>query len=340
MAADAFDGFLDAVRARHGDGAESWCEGAPALHDELALRWELGFVEVVGDDPSTYVVAAVRSGETPVTLEIAYPDAWFTELVGALLAWDGEASVAVIDHDPRGAILTTRPVPGTPLGDELDEAVVTEVACGVAERLWIANPGGITHLAGEALEWARTMPARHALADRPFDRGLVMEAVVAIRELIPTQPEHVLLHGDLRPATIVRADEERWVAVAPRPLVGEQAFDAAGLVIGDAEDVGTDRAGGPLRLRRRVDAIAERLGLDPERLRRWALAVATDYALWDLEAGLRERGTARADVAGMLRNLPPSPEPQADVGATEPDVEDAETDAGAGPASVAEDEPA
>jgi streptomycin 6-kinase len=316
MAADAFEEFLAGVRARHGADAETWCDAAPSLHDELALRWELDLVQILGEDPGTYVVAGTRSGAMPITLEIAYPDAWFTEQVAALIHWGGEGAVSVIDHDPRGALLLERPEPGTSLGEDPDEDHALGAACDVAQRLWIANPGGIAHLAGEVLEWARTMPARHSLANRPFERILIHEAVGAIRELVPTQHEQVLLHGDLRFDTIVQAGEDRWVAVAPRPLIGEQAFDAAGLLVGDAVALAADRGHAPTRLSHRADVISDRLGIDRERLRRWALAIATDYALADLEAGLRDRGIARAQIAEILRTLPPpveavEPEPSA-----------------------------
>lgn len=309
MAADAFEDFLAAARTQHGADAESWAAAGPALHDELVVRWELDLTEVIGEDPTTYVVAGVRSGEIAVTLKIAYPDAWFTEEVAALLHWGGEGAPAVIDHDPRGAVLLERAEPGTPLADDPDEEHALLVACGVAERLWITNPGGIAHLAGEVLEWARTMPGRHHLANRPFERVLVHEAVGAIRELVATQHEQVLLHGDLHLGNIVQAGEDRWLAVAPRPLIGEHAFDAAALIYGGAERIARDRMGGKDRLGRSLDVVSQRLGIDRERLRRWALAIATDYALWDFEAGLRERGEARAGVAEMLRTLPPPSPP-------------------------------
>jgi len=315
MAADAFEDFLTAARAQHGAEAEAWTEAAPALHDELVVRWELTLTEVLGEDPTTYLVAGLRSGEVPVTLKIAYPDAWFVEEVAALLHWGGEGAAAVIDHDPRGATLLERAEPATPLADEPDEEHALLVACGVAERLWIANPGGIAHLAGEVLEWARTMPGRHHLTNRPFERILVHEAVSAIRELVPTQPEQVLLHGDLHLGNIVLAGEDSWLAVAPKPLIGEHAFDAAALIYGGAERIARDRMGGKERLGRRLDVVSERLEIDRERLRRWALAISTDYALWDFEAGIRDRGEARADVAEMLRSLPPPTPP------VEPEVE-------------------
>ncbi len=310
MPADAFDEFLAAVRSQHGMDAEIWIEAAPTLHDELVLRWELELTEILGEDPSTYVAAGTRSGETPVMLKIAFPDGWFAEELAALIHWGGAGAVAVIDHDPRGAMLLERPDPGTPLADDPDGDHALEIACGVAERLWIANPGGIAHLSGEVLEWARTMPARHHLANRPFERVLIHEAVTAIRDLVPTQHEQVLLHGDLHLGNIVRSGEDGWVAVAPRPLIGERAFDAAASVHGGPENLMANRAGSKALLGHRVDLVSEHLGIDRERLRRWSLAIVTDYALWDFEAGLRERGKARAEVAEMLRTLPP-PEPAA-----------------------------
>jgi streptomycin 6-kinase len=304
MPADAFEVFLDAVRDRYGPDAEAWIDAAPALHDELIVRWELEPEAIVGEDPATYVVAGRRSGSMPVTLELAYPDAWFAERVAASIAWGGNAAPDVIDHDARGGLLAERPEPGTSLAEDPDEDRALVTACEVAERLWIPSPGGITHVASEALEWARTMPARHTLADRPFDRAAIHDAVAAIRDLVGSQPEQVLCHGDLHLGTVVRAGDERWVAVAPRPLIGEHAFDAAGLITGGAERLALDRVGARSRIIRRLEVVSDRLGLDRDRLRRWALAIATDYALWDFEAGARSRGSARAMVGEILRTLP------------------------------------
>jgi streptomycin 6-kinase len=81
----------------------------------------------------------------------------------------------------------------------------------------------------------------------------------------------VLLHQDLHGGNVLRA-ERGWLAVDPKPLVGDAAFDAASYLrdrrwlLGGNDDL--------RRVRRRLDLLAERTGLDRERMRRWGIAHA------------------------------------------------------------------
>jgi streptomycin 6-kinase len=251
----------------------------------------------------SYLVRATRHGQTPVVVKLAYPDAWFIEEVAALARWNGDGAVALLDHDPKGAQLLERLEPGTPLADLPDEDGAMERAAAVAEKLWIADPGGIATVNSEAQEWARTMLGRHHLAGRPFARELVHEAVAAIRDLLATAPAGVLLHGNLSLSTIVDGGEAGDRAIDPKPLVGEHEFDAAGLMRDRAIALAADPEAGRALVQHRFDLLRERLGLDGMRLKSWALAVAVDEAIWDFEQRALTVGRAQAAVATMVRDL-------------------------------------
>jgi streptomycin 6-kinase len=302
---DALDRFLSATTARLGSGADAWIEGAPMLLDRLVERWELELQEPAAESADSLKVAALRSGTEPVWVKLAFPDGWFAEEVAALARWDGRGVVTLIDHDPAGAQLLERPEPGTSLAAEEDEVEALGRALEVAERLWIPDPGGITTLTAEALEWSRTMPGRHHLIGRPFERSLAQEAAGWIRELAPTQGPPVLLHGDLRRATVVAARGGLWLATDPRPLVGERTFDVASLLREGHAELAADPVIGRERIRHRFDALTERSDVDPDRLRRWAVAVATDQALWSFEAGDAKGGEQQVEVAKMILELQP-----------------------------------
>ena len=86
-------------------------------------------------------------------------------------------------------------------------------------------------------------------------------------ELGRTQGELFVVHQDLQGSNVLRS-ERGWLAIDPKPLLGEREFDLASLI--------RDRryAFDPAVVRRRLDRLTEALGLDRERTRLWAIAHA------------------------------------------------------------------
>jgi streptomycin 6-kinase len=88
----------------------------------------------------------------------------------------------------------------------------------------------------------------------------------------------VLLHQDLHGGNVLRHGDD-WVAIDPKPLVGDPTFDVASLV--------RDRR--PIRDRRvverRLRLLADELGHDRERMRLWSWVHAVAWR-WPAEARL------------------------------------------------------
>jgi streptomycin 6-kinase len=302
MTTDTFEAFLAGGSASLGAAAGDWADAGPAWLEELIARWELELGDEVDRGRDTYVVAAERGGERPVTLQLVYPDGWFHDRVAALTRWDGEGAVALIDHDPRGALLLDRPIPGDDLTAQGDEDEALGLAADVLARLWVPAPDDMRTVDQEAGEWVRTMPARHHLAGRPFSRELIHEAVAGARDLFATPSATVLLHGDLRRANVLRGSDG-YVAVDPRPLVGEREFDVTALVRDDPVRLADDPVAGARRVQSRFDLLAERLELDRVRLQMWSFVVLVDATLWSFESGARAYGDAELAVTQLVREL-------------------------------------
>ena len=304
---DPFETFRTGTRVRIGAEAQPWLDRLPGYLDGVRDRWGLELDEPVGTGATGYTVAATRSGEDgaaeDAVLKLSYPDAWFVESTAALARWNGDGAVRLLAHDPDGAQLLERAEPGSSLLDKRDEDGALSIAADVLQRLWVPDPGGIMTVESETAEWARTMPGRYHLVGRPFERSLVTEALDAFRELGPTQPERVLLHGDLHMGNVLAAERQPWLAIDPKPLIGERAFDVTALLRDKAPDLIDDPAAGRERLQHRFDLLSERLGLDRPRLRQWSLAVLVDYAIWDFEVGDTTFGEQQAEVARMIRRL-------------------------------------
>jgi streptomycin 6-kinase len=177
----------------------------------------------------------------------------------ALLFWDGHGAVRLLAHDPaHKALLLERCRPGTPLGTRYAVEDL-EIAVSLMQRLWQAPPPEVQwrRLADVAERWLRELPQR-------YGGRLLDEALDALRTLVPTQQELVLCHQDLHGGNILRAEREPWLAIDPKPIVAERAYDTVAIV----------RDAKPTRdeLRRRLDTLSDILGLDRERMRVWGIA--------------------------------------------------------------------
>ena len=299
---DLAGGPIEGAQAHADDDVQRWLASLSRLVAELVERWELALGEPFAGASIGYTVAATRAGVDAVVLKITVPDGWFPETVGALVGWDGDGAVELIDHDPRGALLLERALPGAHLSGEPDEDAALLVAAGVMERLWIPGPPGITRVVDEVGRWAATFRDRNDALGSPVPRELADEAVGSMEELIASPREERLLHGDLHLGNVLEARREPWLAISPKPLVGDREFDVSTLIRDSAEAV-VREAGAPGRMHHRLDVLAERLSCDRERLRAWSLAVAAGSALASWEDGNDDLGATQVAVADVLRTV-------------------------------------
>ena len=213
----------------------------------------------------------------PAVLKVNFPEPESEHEAEALARWNGVGAVRLIAGDGvRRALVVERCLPGTQPW-EVEEGRASEIAADVLSQLWQAAPtGAFRSLAGEAARWAAELPLTWEGAGRPFEQALLDEAVEFLATASSTAEDDALLHQDLHGGNILQS-ERGWLAIDPKPLVGERAFDVASLLDDLARD--PDAAG---RIRRRLDFFSDRLELDRERVRGWGIAHAL---AWGFEGG-------------------------------------------------------
>ncbi len=129
---------------------------------------------------------------------------------------------------------------------------------------------------------------------------LVGEAEALFGELLLSEGEPLLLHGDLHQENILSAGRRTWLAVDPKGVVGEAAYETAALL---HNPVGALDAPDPkVLLKRRLDVLSGELKLNRARVRCWGLAQAVLAAYWSLEDGGRVWDAALA-FAGLLAEI-------------------------------------
>ncbi|MEU7895508.1 aminoglycoside phosphotransferase family protein [Nonomuraea sp. NPDC049152] len=100
-----------------------------------------------------------------------------------------------------------------------------------------------------------------------------------MRELVG-EPGDRLLHWDLHFSNVLAAAREPWLAIDPKPLVGDPGFELMPALRNRWPS--TDVRGTALR---RFDLMVEGLGLDRERAIGWTLGRLLQNGLWSLKDG-------------------------------------------------------
>lgn len=271
-------------RWRRVPGGREWLRRLPAIVRECADAWDLQLGQPYNGGKIGIALRVERADGSPAVLKVNFPGRETAHEATALAHWRGIGAVRLLaQDDERSALLLECCEPGGQLSGVEDEDEAQSAAAGVLRRIWRPppKPNPFRLVEDEAAHCAETLPAQWKARGRPFERDLLDAAVAAYRELGSDQEEAVVCHQDFHGGNVLRATREEWLAIDPKPLVGERAFDTAWLLRDRRASVVAD-ARPSRRLRRRLDLLSAELELDRERMRAWAIA---RMLTWALDAG-------------------------------------------------------
>ena len=294
--------FAHAISGYPSEGyvsGEDWLDTLPGLLGDLLTEWEL---EPVGRSMSgaCSVVVPVRllgagreivgpSGEGVLKVTWPHPEASTESL--ALQTWNGHGAVRLVRADPpRFAMLLERLATRDLTRVDIDEA------CGVIGDLLrtLRRPphARLPSLTAYAERQARELHDAPAVLPRRY----LDQAAALAGELVVRPPaEDRLLHTDLHYANVLAAYRAPWLAIDPKPMAGDPAFEIAPALWNRADELG---AGSQIRwsLRRRLEIICERAGIDEGRARAWTIVREADNALDAAQSAQAAGGAARASA--------------------------------------------
>jgi streptomycin 6-kinase len=287
-AVDVPEWFAQRVAQVWGEPGQRWVDRLPGLVEHCARRWSLT-VRPPYPLSYTYVAPVTRADGSPAVLKLGVPGTYeLATGAEALRLAAGDGMAALLDADlEAGALLLERVEPGSPLAAlaaEDDEAA-TAVLLDVMRRIHRPVPDrqGFPTVAAWGTAFGE-LRERHAGGTGPLPPELVDRAERTYTELVASSAPAVLLHGDLHHDNVLSSSRAGWLAVDPKGLLGEPAFDVGALLHNPWPDL--LRWPDPARLLgRRVHQLAEGLGVDRERVRGWGFAFAVLSAVWFDEDG-------------------------------------------------------
>lgn len=268
-----------------GETARRWLSDLPMLIAAAQDRWGIAIGEPFEPGGATsYVAPATTSDGRHMVYKCTIPHDEAIGEADALRAYDGHGAVRLhADHPTTFELLVEHCEPGSSLWEESD-GVRIEVTSTLMKRLWSSEaPAHLTRLRDLTSMWAGITERRMITLEVPWITGPIERGVDLLRSLPAAAPAHVLLHQDLHPGNILSSKREPWLAIDPKPVVGDPAFDPVQLLVQDNGRV-SEPPGHDLVVER-LQRIGARLALDPERIGLWALARCAEWSMWSYDHG-------------------------------------------------------
>ncbi len=177
-----------------------------------------------------------------------------------------------------------------------DEA--TRIICDAAEQIHQASADVLAAREQPELidlkAWFRHLPLHADRLGPLHRRGADLAA-----ELLDDPREQVVLHGDLHHGNVLDFGARGWLAIDPKGLLGERAFDFCNLLCNPSHA----RALEPGRLERQFGVVVAATGVEPDRFARWLVAWCALSSTWfviDDNPRLAESAAAIGELANGL----------------------------------------
>jgi len=289
--------FVQTIREVFPEEGAVWLDQLPALIARFEARWSLRVDAPFANLTFNYVAPERRADGSAAVLKLGVPNKEGRTEVEALRLYAGRGMARLLEADiEQGVLLLERLLPGTPLTSVADDDTATELAGHVMRQLRLPLP--MEHPFPTVAKWAAglgRLREQFGGGTGPLPAALVAQAEGVFRELLVSSAAPVLLHGDLHHDNILAAEREPWLALDPKGVAGEPAYETGALMR-------NPRPQPTAVLARRASILAEVLEIDRQRILGWSFAQAVLSAWWSIEdQGHGWEGAI--EVAERLRTL-------------------------------------
>jgi streptomycin 6-kinase len=264
----------DLARAAAEEGRDDWLAELPALVARIAAGWQ---IEV--DDPfrpggaTAWVAPARDDAGKDFVLKVCWPHPEAVHEADGLRAWGGAGAIRLYQADELAeatVLLLERCRPGTQLRASPPQEHDLVIA-GLLRRLWMEPSPGycfrpLSHMCDY---WADRYEQRSPSERSCLETPLAEEGIRLLRELARGGSDALLLHTDLHAGNVLASEREPWLAIDPKPYVGDPAYDVTQHIFNGVFVEGANA--GALASR-----MAQLLDLDLRRILLWLFARAVE----------------------------------------------------------------
>nr|WP_049579355.1 aminoglycoside phosphotransferase family protein [Streptomyces sp. SBT349] len=282
----------------NGEAGGAWIEALPALAERMLDAWELRPTGPGWHGMAALVLPVLRADGGRAALKLQPHEEENEAEPLALRAHDGRGAVRLLEFDPGTCSMLLEWLDAErSLNDVPDSFEAAELLTGLMARLVTTPPPPELrrNLGDIASAMLAQVPGALPSLARDDQRRLLADCAAATRELVG-EPGDRLLHWDLHYENVLAPlpdgdRREPWLAIDPKPLVGDVGFDLLPAL---------DNRFDPAETLRRFDLMTEVLALDRARAKGWTLARVLQNGLWAIEDGLTEITPDQVSIAETL----------------------------------------
>lgn len=273
--------FTDNAKACNSQGHE-WLANLEALITHFAQKWELTQIKIFNNLSVNFVsVAYSERYKSKVILKISMPNPEFINEQKALLYYNGIGCVKLLDYDlDNYGLLLEYITPGNSLKpffpDKEEESII--IAAEVIKKL---HGKKIDHEVSNFPKLADWLDLFNYFADRRISQLHIVKAKEISADLIKSQTDLYLLHGDLHHENILKQTNS-WIAIDPKGVVGEFAYEMGAFIRNPFELLVKQKNVKEI-IQNRYTLFSELLNIEQEKIANWTYVQAVLAACWSIQ---------------------------------------------------------
>lgn len=269
----------------HGQQAERWLSELPNLLERFQQTWNIRLIKQVPNLSYNLVYFAENLiDNSNVIFKAGIPNPDLDNEIRSLHYFAGNGCIELLQYDMKhGVMLLEQAIPGVML-DTLTMQGLDDQAVYICADIidLLHSPAIVTPDLRKLAKLSDRLNEYHEVRDiitanpdkyNTFDLDLFDHAENLFADLNVTTTETVVMHGDLHHYNILSARREPWLAIDPKGIIGDPAFELAAFMINPLPQI-VATSNLPQLLARRIDLFHEILGYPRQRIRDWCIAHA------------------------------------------------------------------
>ena len=267
-----------------GEEGKNWLRNLPSITTHLTDQWGLADIQYFPSSSQDYITRAVqKSNNLEVIMKIGAPRSALMCEALASQAFSGNGCMPLLQYDTNAnAFLREFVEPGTTLGSMFpykDKEAITQTV-NIFKKLH--TPSNFDRNNFPTIEnWLASLNNNlyYSIDERHLKKARKLATF-----LLNSQENPILLHGDLHHENILFCRKRGWIAIDPKGVIGERAYEVGAFVrnpmplllqLTNVEDLIADR----------INLFAFNLNINPTRLKNWCYVQSILSACWAEEDG-------------------------------------------------------
>lgn len=271
------------IKLRGEEKALNWIKSIPNLICEYEKKWNFRFVKEF-PELSYNFVGSVKTKNGEAVLKIGFPDdKQFITEAKTLKIYNGDGSIKLLNENFQDfVLLLEKCIPGDPLYSLNNEENETLIFTQICKKIWKKPPSSskFPNLAEDLKDFDWYFQNDEKI-ENSIPKELVEKAKQTYERLLKSQKELYLLHTDLHHDNILLS-ERGWLAIDCKGAIGEREYESTAFIRNPIKKAEQNLLTGDI-LKKRIDIIVEKLGLDRQRIIDWAFAQTVLSVIWSLQ---------------------------------------------------------